>query len=82
MQVFGDRLKLKCADQLGDEGRDYLARMQNAVTRMHTFINDLLAYSRVTTKALPFEPVDLNQIAGEVRRGFIDGLLAGAIRCR
>ena len=66
VQVFGDRLKLTCADKLGDEGRDYLERMQNAVGRMHTFINDLLSYSRVTTKAMPFEPVDLGKITGEV----------------
>jgi light-regulated signal transduction histidine kinase (bacteriophytochrome) len=66
VQVFGDRLKMKCAEQLGDEGRDYLQRMQNAVARMQSFINDLLAYSRVTTKAKPFEPVDLGKIAEEV----------------
>jgi len=66
VQVFGDRLSAKCAEQLGEEGRDYLDRMQKAITRMQTFINDLLTYSRVTSKAMPFEPVDLGKIAGEV----------------
>ena len=66
IQAFGDRLKTKCAAELTDEGRDYLARMQNAAGRMQTLINDLLTFSRVTTKTRPFTPVDLGQVAHEV----------------
>lgn len=66
VQAFGDRLQDKFSDQLGDEGRDFIARMQNAAGRMQTLINDLLAFSRVTTKANPFEKVDLARIAREV----------------
>jgi signal transduction histidine kinase len=66
VQAFGDRLKAKCADALGDQGRDYLERMQDAAARMQTLINDLLTYSRVTTKAQPFVQVDLAQVAREV----------------
>jgi light-regulated signal transduction histidine kinase (bacteriophytochrome) len=33
---------------------------------MHTLINDLLGYSRVTTKAQPFKPTNLATIASEV----------------
>ncbi|MEP0872228.1 ATP-binding protein [Trichocoleus desertorum AS-A10] len=66
IQAFGDRLKLKCADSLPPEGKDYLERMQNAAQRMQTLINDLLAFSRVTTKAQPFIPVDLGTIVQEV----------------
>ena len=33
---------------------------------MQTLINDLLMYSRLTTKALPFSPTDLAVIANEV----------------
>ena len=66
MQAFGDRLKAACAKSLGAEGRDYLERMQAAAKRMQILIDDLLAFSRVTTKANPFERVDLNKIAQEV----------------
>jgi len=66
IRAFGDRLKTKCGDQIGDDGRDYLERMQNAAERMQILINDLLTFSRVTTKAQPFKPVDLNVIAREV----------------
>src|SRR5207302_6047353 len=66
IQAFGDRLKAACSKALGAEGSDYLDRMQAAAKRMQTLIDDLLAFSRVTTKANPFEPVDLSKIAKEV----------------
>lgn len=62
IQAFGDRLKLHHASGLTDQGQDYLARMQEAAKRMQTLINDLLTFSRVTTKAQPFGPVNLNQV--------------------
>jgi PAS domain S-box-containing protein len=64
--VFGDRLKEKCGESLAAEPRDYLERMQKAASRMQTLINDLLAFSRVTTKAHPFAPVDLSAVGREV----------------
>jgi signal transduction histidine kinase len=66
IQAFGDRLRKRFGEQLGTDARDYLDRMQNAASRMATLINDLLTFSRVTTRAQPFEPVDLSQIAKEV----------------
>lgn len=63
IQAFGDRLKTKYGDALGDGGRDYLGRMQNAAGRMQTLINDLLTFSRVTTKAQPFVAVALREVA-------------------
>jgi PAS domain S-box-containing protein len=66
IQAFGDRLVAKVGPTLGAEGQDYLYRMRNAAGRMQTLISDLLAFSRVTTKAQPFARVDLPQIVGEV----------------
>ncbi|MEM9625029.1 MAG: ATP-binding protein [Pseudomonadota bacterium] len=66
VEAFGDRLKRKYEPALGDDGKMYIDRMQSAVVRMRALINDLLDYSRVTTKAKPFEPVDLNQIVQDV----------------
>jgi signal transduction histidine kinase len=66
IQAFGDRLKTKHGASLGPEGIDYLSRMQAAAHRMHVLINDLLTFSRVTSKAQPFVPVDLGKIAREV----------------
>jgi PAS domain S-box-containing protein len=66
IQAFGDRLKTRYTSALPPEAIDYLDRMQNAASRMQSLINDLLTFSRVTTKAQPFAPVDLNRVAGEV----------------
>lgn len=66
IQAFGDRLKAKHAGELAPQARDYVDRMQAAAKRMQILINDLLTFSRVTTKAQPFTPVDLGQIAREV----------------
>jgi signal transduction histidine kinase len=64
--AFGDRLQAKSGDALGEQGRDYLRRMQHAARRMSTLIEDLLRFSRVTTRARPFGPVDLGRVAREV----------------
>lgn len=66
IQAFSDRLKTKHAASLPEEAGDYIERMKQAAARMHTLINDLLTFSRVTTKAQPFEPTDLNEIVNDV----------------
>ena len=66
IQAFGDLLKTKHGAELHAQGRDYVERMQSAAKRMQVLINDLLSFSRVTTKAQPFVPVDLGQIARDV----------------
>jgi light-regulated signal transduction histidine kinase (bacteriophytochrome) len=66
IQAFGDRLRAKCGDQLTEQGADYLERMLNAADRMRTLINDLLTFSRVTTRGQPFVPVNLSELVGEI----------------
>jgi len=66
VQAFGDRLKTKFAHLLTEEGCDYLQRMQNAAQRMQKLIEDLLAFSRVTSNAQPFVRVDLSEVARDV----------------
>jgi signal transduction histidine kinase len=66
IQAFGDRLNTHAHDELGEKGRDFLERILLAAARMRRLIDDLLAFSRVATKAQPFRPVDLNQIIREV----------------
>jgi len=64
--TFGDRLKSKFGDTIDEQGRDYLERMQNAARRMKNLINGLLSFSRIRTRAVPFEQVDLKKAAESV----------------
>lgn len=74
IQAFGDRLQSLCQQQLGEKGTDYLQRMLTSAGRMRRLIDDLLTYSRVSSKAQPFSAVDLNEIAEEVA-GDLEGRL-------
>lgn len=65
IQAFGNLLIEEYGDQLSD-GKEYLERMRNAASRMRVLIDDLLTFSRVTTKAMPFTPVDLNTVIRQV----------------
>ncbi|HEY0755755.1 MAG TPA: PAS domain-containing protein [Ktedonobacteraceae bacterium] len=65
IQAFGNLLQEEYEPVLG-EGKEYIDRMRHAATRMRILIDDLLAFSRVTTHALPFSLVNLNTIAAEV----------------
>ncbi len=66
IQAFGERLKAKHGPSLGESGLDYVERMRSSSARMQALINDLLVYSQLTTKALPFVPTNLSTIAEEV----------------
>ena len=67
--VFGERLRERNPG-LPPESVDNLNRMQKAAERMQVLINDLLAFSRVTTKAQPFTSVNLVEAA----RGVLEDL--------
>ncbi len=66
IQSFGDRLKTVEREHLSDQGKDYLDRILNAASRMQTLINDLLAFSRVSTRTQEYSPVNLNRLLEEV----------------
>jgi len=66
IQAFGERLKLRLGDTVDAQSQDFLTRMQNAAVRMQTLIDDLLTFSRVTTRAQPFHAVSLDRILQEV----------------
>lgn len=65
IQAFGERLESR-SDQLDETGQDYLRRMRQAASRMQTLIHDLLAYSRVSTRGEPLQPVALDPILDAV----------------
>jgi PAS domain S-box-containing protein len=64
---FGALLQESLEGKLDDDQRENLDFMIDGAERMQTMINDLLAYSRITTRAKPFQPVDLNQVVENLR---------------
>ncbi|MCS7305054.1 MAG: PAS domain S-box protein [Thermoguttaceae bacterium] len=68
IRTFGERLQMKCGEQLDEVGKECLARMQDAAQRMQRLIDGLLTLSRVTTQAQEFVPVNLEEVVREVVR--------------
>lgn len=61
IQAFSDRL-ISRSDKLDEQEKDYLGRMQSAARRMQQLIDDLLSYSRVTTRAKTMVSCDTRAI--------------------
>jgi PAS domain S-box-containing protein len=66
IQSFADELKVSMGNKIDVDEKDTLDRIIAAGERMRTLINDLLAFSRVTSMAKPFAMVNLNLIVKEV----------------
>jgi PAS domain S-box-containing protein len=61
IQAFSDLLVDEYSGQLGG-GDEYLSRIKSSASRMSVLIEDLLAFSRVSTKQIVSKQVDLNEI--------------------
>jgi len=59
-QLLAKRYK----DQLDADANDFIGFAVEGATRMQGLINDLLAFSRVTTQGKEYERVDCNQVLG------------------
>ncbi|MCW3029576.1 MAG: hypothetical protein JWN81_2787 [Solirubrobacterales bacterium] len=66
VQTFAAQLTATEHERLSEEGQDFLRRMSDAAGRMRSLIDDLLMFSRVSTKGRPFVPVDLGEVVSQV----------------
>ena len=66
IQSFGSRLLTTYSDKLDDNGKYMLNRIQDASKRMSAMIDDLLAYSRLTTREGDFDEVPLDDVIQSV----------------
>jgi PAS domain S-box-containing protein len=64
--TFGERLIATAAPVIEGDARKYLERMLGAADRMRSLIDDLLAFSQISTRGQSFVPTDLGWIAREV----------------
>jgi light-regulated signal transduction histidine kinase (bacteriophytochrome) len=62
-QLLGKRYR----DQLDQDAHEFIDYAVEGAHRMQRLINDLLAYSRVGTRGISFEPIDCNVILRQAR---------------
>jgi PAS domain S-box-containing protein len=62
IKLLSDRYEGK----LDSDAQRFIQRTIDNVARMQRLINDLLTYSRLTTRGHPFEPTDCNAVLNEV----------------
>lgn len=55
---FAELLDRRYGDALGDDGKEYLAHIEDGTAHMVRLVDDLLLYSRLDTEGRPMEPVD------------------------
>lgn len=65
VSTFSERLQIKYEGLLGDEGKAYISRMQNATANMRMLIDNLLNFSRLTSKKVEYEKVNLDKLLDE-----------------
>lgn len=64
---FVQLLQRRYAAQLGGDADEYINYIVDGVARMKTLINDLLAFSRVTSRAHPFDRVAIESVVTAVK---------------
>jgi signal transduction histidine kinase len=66
IRMFGDRLVKRGGDDLPEETKSDVQRIQGAALRMQRLIDDLLSFARVTSRNREFQLTDLGDITAEV----------------
>ena len=67
VSAFGQLLQDSLKGRLDEDEQENFAFMIDGANRMQQIIDDLLTYSRVTTKAKPAERVDLNGVIEDLK---------------
>jgi signal transduction histidine kinase len=66
IQTFSGMLQDRYQSEFDERGQGYIRRINDSAERMQALIQDLLIYSRVTSRGQPFERVDLNEVVRSV----------------
>lgn len=65
ISTFGERLQVKYEGLLGEDGKAYITRMQSAAANMRMLIDNLLNFSRLTSKKVEYEKAGLDKLLDE-----------------
>ncbi len=61
IESFGELIKSRFSDDVPEKAKDYINRMQKSASRMRLLINDLLTFSRVSSRGKSFVKIDLKK---------------------
>ena len=64
--TFSERLCSKYGEQLDEEGKRYINRIQSSTERLQVLIKDIMTFAKVSIEKSAFEKSDLNQLIIEV----------------
>jgi signal transduction histidine kinase len=64
--MFSDLLQSKCEEDINDEGKTYIMRIQKAANRMRLLIKDILTFSKISLEKETFATCDMNMLLNEV----------------
>jgi signal transduction histidine kinase len=70
MQGYAEALITDKSDQLDDEGKHFLDRIQRAATRLDSLIQDVLAYSRIAKSDVQLTAICLDNFLKELLYGY------------
>ena len=64
--TFSERLNTKFGDQLDDEGKRYISRIQVATERLQVLIRDIMTFAKISMEKSSFVKSNLNELVDEV----------------
>jgi signal transduction histidine kinase len=71
---YSQLLTKRYSEALTGDGRDYLAMVIGAATRMRILVSDLMTYSRLDSRAQPFRRVDMAEAVGAAEAGLHEAI--------
>jgi PAS domain S-box-containing protein len=70
MQGFGKILLEDVSDRLGDEGQDYIRRINSSAARLDHLIRDVLDYSQMVRGEITLEPLSIEKLIEDIIQSY------------
>lgn len=71
IRAFGERLYTRQSNELSEDAKNNILKINQSASRMQLLINDLLNFSRIANlKDYEFDEIDLNRILNETKEDF------------
>lgn len=75
LRSFSERLVMKERNNLSDDGKEIIGKLDGFAQKMQRLIDDLLMFSRVVNTKLEMKEVDLNKVLNDAKVNLSDKIL-------